>query len=98
PKLYQEEPPSYYEPFPQINEPFYPPQPPIDDILDVLIQGQEEMKRDVQQFTVALDAVTNRLASQCLNTQRTPMAICGEIIEEHNMKERLETPVGNERS
>ncbi|XP_072055504.1 uncharacterized protein [Arachis hypogaea] len=98
PQLYQEEPPSYYEPFPQNDEPFHPPQPPMDDILGVLVQGQEEMKRDVQNFMAALDAVTNQLASQCLNAQGIPMATCGESNEEHSMKERLETPVGNEGS
>ena len=70
----------------------------MDETLSVLVQGQEEMKRDVQNFMAALDAVTNQLASQCLNTQGTPMATCGESNEEHSMKERLETPVGNEGS
>ena len=56
------------------------------------------MKRDVQNFMAALDAVTNQLASQCLNTQGTPMATCGESNEEHSMKERLEISVGNEGS
>jgi len=96
PQLYQEEPPSYYEPFPQNDEPFQPPQSLMDETLGVLVQGQEEMKRDVQNFMAALDVVTNQLASQCLNTQGTPMATCGESNEEHSMKERLETPVGNE--
>ena len=45
------------------------------------MQGQEEMTRDVQQFMTALDAVVNRLASQLLDTQGTPMATCGELNE-----------------
>ncbi|QHN76627.1 uncharacterized protein DS421_19g645540 [Arachis hypogaea] len=98
PQLYQEEPPSYYEPSPQFNETFHPPQSLRDETLGVLVQGQEEMKRDVQNFMAALDAVTNQLASQCLDTQGTLMATCGESNEEHSMKERLETPVGNEGS
>ncbi|QHN93124.1 uncharacterized protein DS421_17g589990 [Arachis hypogaea] len=98
PQLYQEEPPSYYEPSPQFNETFHPPQSLRDETLGVLVQGQEEMKRDVQNFMAALDAVTNQLASQCLNTQGTLMATCGESNEEHSMKERLETPVRNEGS
>ena len=48
------------------------------------------MKWDVQNFTAALDEVVNRLASQCLGTQSTPMATCEESKEEHNMKERLD--------
>ncbi|RYR34341.1 hypothetical protein Ahy_A10g049155 isoform C [Arachis hypogaea] len=51
-----DEPPSYYEPFPQNDESFHPHQPPMDDILGVLVQGQEVMKRDVQNFMAALDA------------------------------------------
>ncbi|QHN93848.1 uncharacterized protein DS421_17g596180 [Arachis hypogaea] len=98
PQLYQEEPPSYYEPSPQFNETFHPPQSLRDETLGVLVQGQEEMKRDVQNFMAALDAVTNQLASQCLNTQGTLMATCGELNEEHSMKERLETPAENEGS
>jgi len=63
----------------------------MDGTLGVLLQGHEEMTRDVQQFMTALDAVVNRLASQLLDTQGTPMAQ-----EEHSMKERLETPVERE--
>jgi len=42
--------------------------------------------------------VVNRLASQCLGNQSPPLATCEESKEEHSMKERLETPVGNEGS
>ena len=55
-----------------------------------------QMTRDVQQFMTALDEVVNRLASQLLDTQGTPMATCGESKEEHSMKERLKTPVEKE--
>jgi len=98
PQNYQEEPPSYYEPFLQNNELSYPPQAPMgDDSLALLLQGQEEMKRDVQNSAAALDdEVVNRLASQCLNTQGTPMTTCEESKEEHSMKERLETLVEHE--
>jgi len=54
------------------------------------------MTRDVQQFMTALNEVVNRLASQLLDTQGTPMAKYGESKEEHSMKERLETPVEEE--
>jgi len=63
----------------------------MDETLGVLLQGQEEMTRDVQQFMTALDEVVNRLASQLLDIQRAPMATCRESKEEHGMKEGLET-------
>ena len=50
PPPYQEEPPSYNEPFLQNDEPSHPPQSLMDETLGVLLHGQEEMTRDVQQF------------------------------------------------
>ncbi|XP_072076631.1 uncharacterized protein [Arachis hypogaea] len=96
PYPYYDEPPSYHEPFLPSNEPSYPPQSSMHDTLGVLLQGQREMKREVLEFTAALNEVVNRLASQHLGTQETPMATYGESIEERNMKETLETPVDNE--
>ncbi|RYR65505.1 hypothetical protein Ahy_A03g011434 isoform A [Arachis hypogaea] len=60
PQFYQEQSSSYYEPFPQHDESFHPPQPLMDETLGVLVQGQEEMKRDVQNFMAALDAFVNK--------------------------------------
>ncbi|RYQ96509.1 hypothetical protein Ahy_B08g092277 [Arachis hypogaea] len=92
----QEEPPLYHEPFLPSNEPSYPPQSPMNETLGVLLQGQEEMEKNVLNFVAALGELINQLASQHLNTQSTPMATCGESKEERSMKETLETPVDNE--
>ncbi|RYR39193.1 hypothetical protein Ahy_A09g044675 [Arachis hypogaea] len=54
PHPYHEEPPSYHEPFLPSNEPSYPPQSSMDDILRGLLQGQAKMKRDVLEFVTAL--------------------------------------------
>ncbi|QHO49566.1 uncharacterized protein DS421_1g15090 [Arachis hypogaea] len=95
PHYYYNEPSSYYEPSLQNNEPLHPPQSLMDETLGVLLHGQDGMKWDVQQFVVVLAEVVNRLASQCLDTQGTPMATYGESNEKPSMRERLDTPVEN---
>ncbi|KAL4276090.1 hypothetical protein AHAS_Ahas20G0172400 [Arachis hypogaea] len=97
PYPYKEEPPSYHEPSLQNDEPSYPPQAPIDDPLTLLLQGQEAMKQDTLEFVTNLTKVVHTLAHQCLNTQGASIATCGTAKEEQSMKERLKTPVGDEK-
>ena len=66
------------------------------DTLGVLLQGQREMQRITQEFVSTWTEVVGNLASLHVNTQSTPMATCGEPIEEHSMKEILETSVDGE--
>ncbi|KAL4381240.1 hypothetical protein AHAS_Ahas04G0113700 [Arachis hypogaea] len=54
------------------------------------------MKRDTLEFVTNLTKVVHTLAYKCLNTQDASIATYGESIEERSMKERLETPVGDE--
>ena len=96
PHPYYDDSPSYYKPFLQNNEPFYPPQSSMDETLSLILQGQGEMQSETLEFMATLTKVVSILASQCLSTQSTPMVTCGEPIKEHSMKERLETPVEKE--
>ncbi|XP_072070033.1 uncharacterized protein [Arachis hypogaea] len=96
PHPYHDEPPSYYEPLLPTDEPSYPLQSPIDNTLGVLLQWQREMQRTTLEFIATLTEVVDNLASLHFNTQSTPMAACGESIEECSIKERLETPVESE--
>ncbi|XP_057755539.1 uncharacterized protein LOC130974698 [Arachis stenosperma] len=95
PHPYHDEPPSYHEPFLPSNEPSYPPQSPMDDTLDVLLQEKREMQSTTLEFIATLTEVVGNLASMRFDTQSTPMDACGESNEEHSMKEKLETPVEN---
>jgi len=97
PHPYYDEQPSYHEPFLLSNEHSYPPQPSMNDTLSILLQGQREMQRTIQEFVATLTEVVGNLASLRFDTQSTPMATCGVPIEERSMKETLETPVDNEK-